>query len=283
MKKIVLTIGFLCVTFITIYAQGWSQKKGEGYFKLGFNAISSSSFYGPDGTKTSITTTGIYSTSLYAEYGLTDRLTAITYAPFFVRNTLNGIQYRQSGRTEPGDVQNSFGDTDIALKYGWVRNKPFVFSTTLLFGLPTGNNTGGKSGILQSGDGEFNQMIRGDFSHSFYPIPLFASVYSAYNNRTNNFSDEFRYGFDMGYTLGQWSGFLHLNAVKSLKNGGVVNTNNGVFSNNMEFISPGAEVAYQFKNGLGVSVSYLTALSGKNILAASSLGGGIIYSLKKNR
>ena len=219
---------------------------------------------------------------MYAEYGLTNRLTAITYTPFFVRNTLNGIQYRESGRTEPGDIQNSFGDTDIALKYGWVQNKPFVFSTTLLLGLPTGNKAGGKSGILQSGDGEFNQMIRGDLSHSFYPVPLFASIYSAYNNRTNNFSDELRYGLDLGYTLKQWSGFFHLNAVKSLKNGGVITTNNGVFSNNMEFISPGVEVAYQFKNGLGVSLSYLTALSGKNILAASSIGGGIIYSLKKN-
>ncbi len=282
MKTIVSTIIFLSVAIAAVHAQGWSQAKGEGYFKLGFNAISSSSFYSPNGNKTSITTTGIYTSSVYAELGVTRRITGIAYVPFLVRNTLNGIQYRPSGRVEPPDTQNSFGDADIAFKYGIIRNKPTVLSSTLLFGLPTGNQAGGSTGILQSGDGEFNQMLRIDLSHSFYPRPFFASVYSAFNNRTKNFSDEIRYGVDLGYSKDKLGIYLHLNAVNSLKNGGVVSINNGVFSNNTEYLSPGAELAYQIKNGLGVSLSYYTAVSGRNVLAAPSVSGGLVYVLKKN-
>ncbi len=282
MKKNFLKTFLFCLIMIDqSYAQGWSQKKSEGYFKLGFNAISANSFYSPDGDKTQITTTGIYTSSLYAEYGLLKHLTLVAYVPFFVRNTLNKIQYRQSGRIEPGDQQNAFGDTDIALKYGWLQNKALVFSTTLLFGLPLGNNAGGVSGILQSGDGEFNQMIRADISHSFYPTPLFASVYTAFNNRTKGFSDELRYGADVGYTVKNISFIAHVNAVNSFQNGNTISTNNGIFSNNMEYISPAIEVLYETKKGFGLSISYSTALSGKNVLAAPSFGGGIVYKLKK--
>ncbi len=268
---------------LQVNAQGWTQKKNEGYFKLSSNVISASKFYAPNGKIIDIRTSGVYTNSVYAEFGLTNKITAIAYIPFFVSNTLNQINYRQSGKMEPADKLNSFGDTDFALKYGWISNKPYVLSTTFLVGLPLGKPSGGNTQILQTGDGEFNQMIRLDFSYSFYPKPFYASAYTAFNNRTKQFSDELRYGFDVGYTKNKWTAIAHLNAVNSLFNGGEATAMNGVFSNNIEYVSPAVEVAYQFLKSFGVSVSVAGALSGRNVLAAPSYNAGVFYKLKNKK
>jgi protein XagA len=265
------------------FAQGWTQKKNEGYFKLSTNVISGSKFYAPNGKIIDIRTSSIFTNSLYAEFGVSNKLTAIAYVPFFVSNTLNQINYRQSGKMEPSDRLNSFGDTDFALKYGWISNKPYVLSTTLLVGLPLGKPSGGNTQILQTGDGEFNQMLRLDYSYSFYPKPFYASVYTAFNNRTKQFSDEFRYGFDIGYTKKKWTAIVHLNAVNSLFNGGVATAMNGVFSNNIEYISPAIELAYMFQKSFGISTSIAGALNGRNVLAAPSYNGGVFYKLKNTK
>ncbi|NJM26575.1 MAG: hypothetical protein HC859_14985, partial [Bacteroidia bacterium] len=108
----------------------------------------------------SIVTTSLYSTSFYGEYGITDRFTGIVYLPFFVRSTLNEVRYNQSGNSIPGDAVNSLGDAEVSLKYGLIVNKPIVMSATLTLGLPLGETRGGDQQILQTGDGEFNQMLR---------------------------------------------------------------------------------------------------------------------------
>lgn len=282
-NKFLIVFFSLGILTAKLKAQGWLQPKNEGYFKLGFSGISASSFYGPNGDKVSIRTNNIFNSNIYAEYGLTNKITIIAYVPFVVTNTLNKIQYRQSGKTEPADQSTSFGDTDIALKYGLIKDKPFVLSATLLLGLPIGNTTGGNSRILQTGDGEFNQLLRADLSHSFYPKPFYSSVYAGFNNRTNNFSDEFRYGFDIGYTGAKWSTILHLNAVKSLFNGTVANANNGIFSNNTEYISPAIEIAYQINSSFGISATTAFAFAAKNVLAAPAYNAGVFYKLKNQK
>lgn len=241
--------------------------------------ILSSSFYGPTGHLVDITTIGLYTTSLYGEYGFTDRLTGIVYFPFFVRSTLNEIAFRQSGNTIPGDEFSSIGDTEIGIKYGLVTDKPIVLSTSLILGLPLGDTGGGDSQILQTGDGEFNQMIRVDASHSFYPKSLFASAYVAFNNRTRNFSDEIRFGLEVGGTFNKFIPIFKLNVVQSLNNGGTSVVQNGVFSNNTEYLSPSIEINYQLNDQIGLSGSGAFALSGQNILASPNWGVGVYLKL----
>jgi len=269
-RKSITTILVLSISLITAFGGGgWPQPKGNGYFKLSQNFIISPYYFSPSGEVIDITTISLYTTSVYAEYGITNRLTGILYFPFFVRNTLNEVQYSPSGRVDPGDSFQSIGDTDISFKYGLVINKPIVISATLLFGLPLGETTGGDTQILQTGDGEFNQMIRIDASHSFHPKPVYASAYVGFNNRTNGFSDEVRFGAEVGLTLKKFIPILKLNIVESLYNGeSGESTQNGVFSNNTEYVSPTLELNYQATKKIGVSVSGGFALSGRNILAA---------------
>jgi hypothetical protein len=258
---------------------GWPQPKRQGYFKLSQNFIQSPYYFSPDGEIIDITTISLYTTSLYGEYGITDRLTGILYFPFFVRNTLNEVQYNQSGQTEPGDSFNSVGDTDISFKYGIVMNKPVVVSATLLLGLPLGKTAGGETQILQSGDGEFNQMIRVDVSSSFHPKPVYVSAYAAFNNRTKGFSDEVRFGAEIGFTFKKFIPILKLNTVHSLFNGDAEVVQNGIFSNNTEYVSPMIELNYQVTEKIGISGSGGFALSGRNILASPNWSMGVYLKL----
>ena len=176
---------------------GWPQPKGKGYFKVGQFSLISNRYYAPSGDVLNIATAGIHITSFYGEYGLTDRLTAIAYIPFFARATLNKQVSTLTGSLiAEGDELNSFGDTDLSLKYGLIRNKPIVVSATLTFGLPLGNSSGGSTGVLQTGDGEFNQLIAIEASRSFGKGKTYMSTF-------------------LGLTTGQ--GLFQTNCVLALK------------------------------------------------------------------
>ncbi|MFN0081516.1 MAG: hypothetical protein ACKVOM_03280 [Ferruginibacter sp.] len=275
---------FLLLNYTTtVNAQGWAKGKNEGYFNLAQSFIQSSEFYSPEGKVINIRTTGLYATSFYGEYGITSKLTAVANVPFYVRNTFTKIQYIQSGRSVPADELNSLGDIELGFKYGFFQKKPIVLAVTFLAGIPSGNNAGGDSKILQTGDGEFNQLLRVDASHSFYPRPFYVSVYSAFNNRTSGFSDEYRYGFDFGYTGKKFNAIFHLNSIMTLNNGKTTgaNVNNGIFSNNLEMVLPSIELAYDVYKNFGVSVAAGYPISGQNLLNSASYKGAIYYKLKK--
>lgn len=277
--KAVVTIALVFVCLCSYAGGGWPQPKKHGYFKFGQNMILSSKYFGPGGSIVDITTIGLYTTSFYGEYGFTDRLTGIAYIPIFVRSTLNEVRFRQTGNVIPGDEFSSIGDAELGVKYGLITDKPVVVSASLVLGLPLGNTSGGESQILQTGDGEFNQMIRFDASHSFYPKNFYTSAYAAFNNRTNNFSDEVRFGLEIGGTFKKFIPILKLNVVQSLNNGGTAAVQNGVFSNNTEYVSPSIELNYQMTERIGLSGSGAFAFSGQNILAAPNWGLGVYLKL----
>lgn len=279
-KSIVVSLIFL-VAANALAGGGWPQPKGKSYFKLSQSYLLSSKIFDGNGNVTDLSPSyGYFATSLYAEYGFTDRLTGIIYMPFFAKATKNELQYNQPGvPSEPGAALNSFGDTDIAIKYGLLTNKPIVVSATILFGLPLGNNGATNANALQTGDGEFNQMLRVDASHSFYPKKFYVSAYGAFNNRTKGFSDEVRFGAEIGWTLKKFIPILKISTVHSLFNGDVGVLQNGVFSNNIEFISPALELNYQLTDKVGISASMATALAARNILASPNFGIGVYLKL----
>jgi len=103
-----------------------------------------------------------------------------------------------------GEAINTFGDVELGLKYGL--NKPgskFPMSLSLTLGIPTGESAGGTQGNLATGDGEFNQLIQYDIGTGFKlgKVTGYASAYAAFNNRTNDFSEEFRYGLELGFSF----------------------------------------------------------------------------------
>jgi len=292
---------FIAIFIVLLFAGqaiaggGWPQPVGEGYFKLSQSMIRAKQYFNPDGDLIDITTTSVYMTSIYGEFGIANRLTGLIYAPVFVRSTINNRESTLNGRVEPGDEFNGIGDFDLGLKYGLITKGAIPVSASLVLGLPIGKNVGGESELLQTGDGEFNQLLRLEASHSFSGAPIYATLLVGYNNRgsatfkyasgeeTINYADQFQWGGEIGWTPSskllvsvKW---LHLS---SLDNGDDMgNTgSSSVFGNNISYFSITPEVNLGLTDNFGLSASVGTVMSAKNILAAPNINFGLYYTLK---
>lgn len=286
LRNIILIVFLVIATAQVVWAGGWPQPKGHGYFKLAQWWLISDRHYTDAGLIDPNVTTGVFNTSLYAEYGFTNRLTGVLYFPFYSRSYFNNTVSGTTGEVLiPGESINSIGDTELGLKYGLIVNKPVVLSATLMLGLPLGNDSGGSLGNLQTGDGEFNQMLQIDAGASFKigQQNAYANMYTAYNNRTNNFSDEIRFGVEGGVTFfkDKITTILRLYGIRSLKNGdlaaGINSTS--IFANNSEHLTIAPEIAYNINEKWGVSAGFGTALSGKIIFADPAYSVGIFFKL----
>ena len=150
-----------------------------------------------------------------------------------------------------------------------------------------GNDAGGTLQNLQTGDGEFNQLLRVDAGMSIpiksKKVSAYANTYVGFNNRTNNFSDEFRFGLEAGLSLFEKKFLVigRMNLVKSLKNGADASeiTSTSIFSNNSEYTNVGVELAYNFSKKIGMSVSYDSAINGEIIFASPAYSVGVFYKL----
>lgn len=263
-------------------AQGWPQPKGNGFFKADFSFIHARDFYGPDGNIYEINGAGTrlssYTTSFYGEYGFTDKLTAIAYVPFFIRNTVNeGVGSITGEVLQPGLENSSFGDVDLGLRYGILKKGSFVFSGSLIFGIPAGDYK--NPDLLYTGDGEWNQLVRAEWGYG--AARWYTNGFLGLNNRTKGFSDEVRFQAELGYWLlkSRLLASVKLATVQSFYNGDPSGNSNGLFANNVEFISPQFGITWEFNKRWGISALIAGAFSGANALAAPSVSFGIYRKL----
>lgn len=273
------------------YAGGpWTQGKGKGYAKLSEWWLKFDQHYTTTGKIDPNITTGIYNTFLFAEYGFTDRFTGIINANLFGRNVMNNLVSRTTNQViVEGDAINGLGDTDVALKYSLTKpGSSYPIAVSAQFGIPLGISAGGREGNLQTGDGEFNQMIRLDFGHGaqlFKKLNCYYAAYVGVNNRTNGFSEELQFGAEGGFSLfkGKTWVISRLIGVESFKNSSnnqeVTSTN--IFANNTEFLSFGLEVNQYFTKKFGLSLGAAGAFRGEIIAAAPSYNAGIFYDFSK--
>jgi protein XagA len=266
-------------------AFAWPQPKGYGFFKLDFSMIRARQFYGMDGKIIDINGSGTllsnYTTSFYGEYGLTSRLTAIGYIPLAVRNTVNeGVGAITGEILQPGLENTSFGDVDLGLKYGLFKKGRWILDATLMLGLPTGDYK--DESLLYTGDGEFNQFARVDWGYG--GNRWYATGFLGINNRSKGFSEEFRYSAEAGYWLisGKLLATARVMGVESFNNGDPMGSGNGLFSNNVEFLSPQLALTYEIKQRWGVTAQIAGAFKGQNALASPAVSVGIYTKLKKS-
>ncbi|GLR16136.1 hypothetical protein [Portibacter lacus] len=287
MKKL-LFIGILLSFGFSLHAGGpWPQKKGNLYFKVSEWWLVFNQHYTDQGLIDPNVTTGLYNTTIYAEYGLTNRLTGTIYAPLLSRNYMNNLVSNTTKEViVPGEAINNIGDVDISLKYAI--NKKFPVSISLTLGLPTGIASAGSQQNLQTGDGEFNQMLQIDAGQGFNlskGVSAYFSTYGGFNNRSNGFSDEVRYGLEGGLSFIKNRLWIigRVNGVESLKNGETAETfsSTSIFSNNSEYTSYGAEVALYVTKRVGFSASVASAFRGEIIAAAPSYSVGFFYDMSK--
>lgn len=279
-KSITLAIVLLLSYSVAYAGGGWVSGKGKGFFKLSEWWVVADAHYTDAGKIDPNVTTGLFNTTLYGEYGLSDKMDLMVNFPVFSRSYSNAVVSSTTGEViVPAQSINSIGDTDVGVKYGLVRNKPIVVSASFYLGLPLGNDSGGENGTLQTGDGELNQRVSLDISTSatFGPVNTFYSVNVGLNNRNKGFSDEFRYGAEAGMILdGKLIGIFRLQGLKSFRNSTFEETNGAsLFASDTEYLSYTFEVGYEIKGKYGISANMGSAFSGNLILADPSYSIGV--------
>lgn len=269
MKRTLSLIFILTLLTGSVFASAWPQKRGHGYYRIGFRMIRADQFYEPDGTKVDIATLSEYTTTLYGEHGLSNRLTLVASVPVFKRVTLN----RQVGTSGfvyfAGDAKNGIADTDVGLRFGLLQNNSTVLSAELLLGLPVGDHDH-EHGLL-TGDGEFNQHLKLQFGYSFYPTAAYVTGEIGVNQRSEGYSDEFHYTAELGYWLTPWLlASFKLRGVESFENGvdTVLGGAAGLYGNDQRYLAYGPEVAFLFTPALGMSLAVEGATRGRHIPAA---------------
>ena len=240
-----------------VLAGPWPQRKRHGFYKLGFGFVQANRYYEPNGNLITIPTLADYTTSFYGEYGLTDRLTGIAYIPLVQRITLNKQVGRETGTVFfEGAEKTGLADADLGVRYGLLQKGNTVVSASLMLGIPIGDNQ--QENGLFTGDGEFNQHLSIGVGHSFYPAPAYVTVEAGYNNRTQGFSDEFRFSAEAGYTIkNKVTVIARTRGLESLKNGddSVMGGMGGLSGNNQRYLTYGGEVLYSITSTVGVSFS----------------------------
>ena len=278
-SKLLIVASFLAITTSSFAGGGWTHPKGQGYFKLGQSFIRTNQFFDADANEIPITTFGLYMTSFYGEYGFTDKFTGIVSVPLAVRAVLNRTVSQNTGQTiVDGDQHTGIGDINLGFKYSLYKSEKFVLAGSLTLGLPAGTTTGGETQLLQTGDGEFNQLVQLHASTSF--SDFFASTNVGVNNRTEGFSEEFRYGFELGYSKSRLTVIAKLNGIISFMNGTTAPTGGSIFSNNLEYTNISGEIAYTVYKNLGLSFSIQNPLGGRNVLNSTNYNVGLFYNLK---
>lgn len=285
MKKIKLVI-ILCaiVSFQATAGGGWVHSKGKGFFKLSEWWVVADKHYIGNGEIDDNITTGLYNTNLYGEYGISDKVNLMLNLPIFSRSFTNDEVSGTTGSLiMAGDAINSIGDMDIGLKYGIIRNKPVVLSASLYLGLPLGKTNGGNRRTLATGDGEFNQIlsVQASTSKSIGKFNLFAGIDLGFNNRTKGFSDELRYGLEIGSVFNKrLITILRLQRFESLENSNFVEDNGvSIFASDTEFSAYTYEVAYEIKEKYGITANVGGAFSGRLIFANKSYSIGVYMKL----
>jgi len=135
---------------------GWPKKKGKYYVKVAGWYVESNTHFTDEGKSGAPNTTaGLFNLNVYAEYGVSDKLTAIAYIPFFARSYNNELII--DGNTSeqfPGEAINGIGDTQLGVKYGLYKNDKISLAASYTIDLPLGETGGGVQGLLANGDGE---------------------------------------------------------------------------------------------------------------------------------
>jgi len=283
-----LFLVLLCtVGYLNASAQsGWNSPGGSAYVKLNQWWITTDEHYTDEGLLDPNLTTGLYTTSLYANVGISDQWSGIAYLPFFSRALHNNLV---SGTTQdliiPGEAIHNIGDPQIGVQYQLWRGNRIALSTGLYLGLPLGETGGGDLGILQTGDGEFNQILRLDagISYQLGKRTGYGNAYLGYNNRSEGFSDEIRYGAEVGLNVlpNRLLALVRLYGISSLRNGdgNVLSDGSSFFANNSEHLTISPEINLLVTNRLGISAGLASILDGRIIFAGTSYSVGVFYQM----
>jgi len=275
--------GFFFSSLLAVNAQsGWTKGKGELFTKVGYLHFGSDNYYNLSGG--SVTTARFRQQALgvYAEYGITDRLTALVDWPFL----------KTQGFETTENVWGT-GDMKAGLKYALAKKIPISLSVFPELPIARGNKyaqnkTNSFERInLPTGDGELNVYSVLAISTSLNPLPAYVNLYGGYNFRTSyesiQLSDQLIEGLEVGYNLlaKAWLKMgLKVQQTLSHDNAAV----SFVRGEGTEFTSVYGGVYYPLAGRWGIDANYFGYIDGpqarRNIYNGGTFTLGVVYEIK---
>jgi protein XagA len=274
LKAIFFLLIYVSLNPTTLNAQAWTKAKGTGFYKLDYSYIGADRIFDTKREVVPFPNSSNSIASFYGEYGISDKFMIISYVPFLVSNTSEALKTTAGVQLRPSVNTTDFGDIDLGFRYQLYNKNGYSVSANLFLGLPTGNSK--QANDFNSGDGEFNQMLK--IAVGTGKTRWWTQGDVGFNNRTNNYSDEFRYDVEFGYKFlnDRLLTILKINGVESFNNGTARENSVGLYSNNVEYAGFGPEILYYLndKKKMGISFRAAGSFKGRNVLAGPSISGG---------
>ncbi|MBL4585998.1 MAG: hypothetical protein JKX84_02925, partial [Flavobacteriales bacterium] len=237
MTRIITILLFVGLLAQSAFAGGpWPRKKGSGYAQLGFTYLGYSKFFNKEGGITELPRRVTdFTTQLYIDYGITDRLSFTGVLPFRYVATSNKVF-----ASDPVYFSDTlvFRDTISAnglfglntvlmgLKYNII-NKKVVFSV----GLNGEANVAKYDSLTTLRTGPLTFVINPYVSVGSSFGKFYTLLDAGYRLRTNNYTDQINFNFEIGYS---WNKKTYLIAAAN----GLIPLGNGGYDNNVTSGNP---------------------------------------------
>ena len=279
----------LVVVFQAAHAGGpWPRKKKSGYAQLGFTYLGYNSFYNHDGEvvpmRRAVTD---FTTQLYLEYGITDRLTLNTNLPFKYVSASESIASSDTTYfrdTVPNGNLFGLSNVMLGLKYNII-NKKVLFSA----GLNAEANVAKYDSLttLRTGPSAWVFHPYVSVGTTFYKHKFYTFLDAGYRVRLNDYSDEVDFQFEFGFTWNQKTYFIANVAGRFSVQDGTLDNNvtalhpNGrdlhtsLYPNNQQYVGYGLKFIQKIKK---VHINAAVYLGTGNMVAATpSYNLGVAY------
>ncbi|MDY0190859.1 MAG: hypothetical protein RBR22_09010 [Desulfuromonas sp.] len=220
-QLLLVTLALLSISASSVWAGAWTMPAGKLYTRVAYSEYDSQRFFNENGTSHRYAPNEDYKAelrgkvprnfdydeqtwSVYAEYGLLDKLTLI-----------GSLDYKETEWTYQGDPgtaslidktakSSGLGDLNFGLRYRLLATQSGALSLQAMY--KTGEcydeedeNFGTD---IQRGDGQDDFEMRLQYGQSLYPlIPGYFNVEAGYRWRTQQYADEFTYLLEAGVDI----------------------------------------------------------------------------------
>lgn len=291
-----LTLILLCFTIVqTAMAGGpWPRKKNSGYAQLGFTYVGYSKFFNHEGKVTELPRAVTdFTSQVYIDYGLTDRLTMTANLPFkYVATGKNVLTSDPSYFTDTTIFrdtisQNSlFGLSNVMLGFKYnIINKKVLFSA----GLNAEANVAKYDSLstLRTGPSTFVIHPYLSTGGSFYKGKFYTLLDLGYRVRLKDYSDEIDFNFELGFSWNQKTYFIANVAGRIPVGDGSYNNNSSVqfpngrdlqtslYPNNQQYLGYGLKFIQKIKK-VHINAGVYFGM-GKMVAATPSYNLGLAY------
>ncbi|CAM1345628.1 transporter [Tenacibaculum amylolyticum] len=226
--------------------------------------------------------------TLFAKYGITDRLSAIVKVPYFSASNTSNTPDPINGNTSISDFQ----DISIALKLNAYefnfKKADLRFLTGVTAVIPTGYEP---NGILAIGSGAFGIDVRAGL-HLQTDIGFFSTLFAGYNFRgdaDNNLTPGGEFNVPNAFVttgkIGYASKFIYVEAWADYANSETgIDIGTPAFvgnfpETNVDYARIGLTVYKEIIPNLGISAGIGKVIEGRNLGDSIIYSGGITYNM----